>query len=254
LLLPWQAEPAILQLAALEVGHGTAVAFRAPGTGTWIFDAGSKDRSGVGPDALGPLLARWDPGRVAVVLSHDQADHASALPWLVERWNPWLAGGAVSARIGERLPHAALRLDLGKGRVALPVGGPGGLSLELVRGSTAPGNEGSRSLLVSWGHRALLLSGDAEGEGLGPLIELEASAAPLELLLAPHHGSHTALLGAMLDTLRPRSVWISGSGPPPIAAELDRRGMAWRSTDLDGPLSLEWPRGGLQDASRHSNR
>jgi competence protein ComEC len=255
LLLPWQAEPATLQLVALEVGHGTAVAFRAPDAGTWIFDAGSKDRSGVGPDALAPLLARWDPGRVAVILSHDQADHASGLPWLVERWNPWLTGGAVSARVSERLPHAALRLDPGKGRVALPVGGASsGLTLELIRGSTAPGNEGSRSLLLAWEGRVLLLSGDAEGEGLGPLLELEASSAPLELLLAPHHGSHTALLGAMLDTLRPRGVWVSGSGPPPIAAELERRGIAWRSTELDGPLSLEWPRDEPLVGPRHSNR
>ncbi len=255
LLLPWQAEPATLQLAALEVGHGTAVALRAPGAGTWIFDAGSKDRSGVGPDALAPLLARWDPGRIAVVLSHDQADHASGLPWLVERWTPWLAGGAVSARVSERLPHAGLRLDLGKGRGALPVEGAGsGLELELIRGSTAAGNEGSRSLLVTWGGRTLLLSGDAEEQGLGPLLELEASSAPLDLLLAPHHGSHTPLLGAMLDTLRPRAVWVSGSGPPPIAAELERRGILWRSTGLEGPLRLEWQRDDAAAGPRHSNR
>jgi competence protein ComEC len=255
LLLPWQVEPAGLELAALDVGHGTAVAFRAPGVGTWIFDAGSKDRSGVGPDALAPLLAHWDPGRVAIVLSHDQADHASGLPWLVERFSPWLAGGAVSARFAERLPHAALRLDLEQGRLRIPsAASAGGLELELTRGCGAQGNEGSRSLLLRWEGRSALLSGDAEGVGLAPILAVSGPRAAVDLLLAPHHGSHAPQLGALLEALEPREVWISATGHPPIAAELDRRGIAWRSTARDGPLSVAWPRSRSSIEARHSNR
>lgn len=255
LALPWHPEPDGLEIAVLDVGHGTAVALRAPGAGTWIFDAGSKDRSGVAPEALAPLLARWDPGRVAIVLSHDQADHASGLPWLVERWPPWLAGGAVSARLAERLPHASLRLDVEEGRVRLPAGPrPGGLELELTRGSLEPGNEGSRSLVVRWGSHSALLSGDAEAAALDATIQLVTGSTALDLLLAPHHGSHTARLGALLEALRPAEVWISGSGEPPIARELDRRGVAWRATSLDGPLTLAWPSSLGVGPSRHSNR
>jgi competence protein ComEC len=256
LLLPWTPAPAGLELVALDVGHGTALALRAPGAGVWVFDAGSRDRRGVGPLALGPLLARWDPGRVAVVLSHDQVDHAGGLGWIVERRPPWLWAGALPAPLGERLPHTTRRLDATAGRVELPVPrSSGGLSLALLRGLARSGNEGSRSLLVAWqGHRALL-SGDAEQEGLRALLARGDLIGPLEVLVAPHHGSHTPWLGALLDATRPREVWVSAPGRPPVAEELARRRIAWRSTGLEGPLLRVWDHRGDGGAIRwHANR
>ena len=78
-LLPWHAAPASIEVHALDVGHGTAVVIRAPGEPCLVFDAGSRDRPRLASEALGPCLARWEVRRPRVVLSHDHADHRSAL-------------------------------------------------------------------------------------------------------------------------------------------------------------------------------
>ena len=90
ILLPRTSAPRHPEIVALDVGHGTAVVLRAPDASCWVFDAGSRDRPRVARTALAPLLAAWEVSEPAVVLSHGDGDHASALPWLVERYPPRL--------------------------------------------------------------------------------------------------------------------------------------------------------------------
>jgi beta-lactamase superfamily II metal-dependent hydrolase len=100
----------------------------------------------------------------------------------------------------------------------------------------------------------VLLSGDAEGRGLGALLGLVR--APLRLLLAPHHGSETPLLGALLAAARPAEVWISTGQAPPILPELERRALAARWTGRDGPVALFLPEPGISSgvSARSSER
>jgi len=243
-LLPWGRAPRGLELELCDVGHGTAAVVRAPGAPTLVFDGGSRDRPRVGRAALGPLLRRLDPGTVAVALSHGEADHARALPWLAERWRPALWLGALPARIEARLPHDCPRLDLPRGRLEGALGPAGSpedeLRWSLLRGLEGDGNEGSRSLELRWRGRRLLLCGDAEGDGLAAQLRSGAIQGPYDLVLFPHHGSETPWLTPFLEAARPREVWLSCSGEPPVAAELDRRGIPWRSTARDGPLRARW--------------
>jgi ComEC/Rec2-related protein len=237
LLLPWSAAPRGLELHLLDAGHGSAAVLRAPGVEALVFDAGSRDRRALASEALLPLLARWEVARASVVLSHPDHDHASGLPRLCERVrvDRWL--GAEPAQDPVRLPHDALRIDLALGRLALEAACPA-LSLALLRGSARDGNEGSRALEIAWrGERALLL-GDAEEEGLEGL---PIEPGSLRLLLAPHHGSDASRLGSLLERCPPAEVWISASEDPPIAGELERRGIEWRWTGRDGPLALRLP-------------
>jgi competence protein ComEC len=237
LLLPWSAAPRGLELHLLDAGHGCAAVLRAPGIDALVFDAGSRDRRALASEALLPLLARWEVARASVVLSHPDADHASGLPRLSERLriDRWL--GARPAQGPVRLPHGVPEIDLARGRLACGTPSPE-LSLALLRGSAAPGNEGSRALEIAWRGERLLLLGDAEEDGLEGL--------PLEpgrtrLLLAPHHGSDAPALGSLLGRLSPAEVWISSSGDPPICGELERHGIEWRWTGRDGPLALRLP-------------
>jgi competence protein ComEC len=246
LLLPWSAAPAGLELVALDVGHGTAVALRAPGQPCWIFDAGSKDRPGVARTALAPLLAAWEVPRSAVVLAHDDSDHASALSWVVERYPPRLWAGALPAPLRVRLAHTPDALDPARGRLRLPLT-QGPLELTVLRGLERPGNEGSRALEVVFDGRRTLLLGDAEEAGLAALLRSGALPGPCEVLLAPHHGSDCAWLGPLLERTRPAEVWISGALEPPIGRELDRRGLPWRWTARDGPLTFRVPWHGVRD-------
>jgi competence protein ComEC len=234
LLLPWCAAPSGLELVALDVGHGTAVVLRAPGLEALVFDAGSRDRRAVAGEALLPLLARWEAGTASVVLSHPHQDHSAGLERLSQRLEirAWL--GAEPAQGLVLRPHGLGPLDPSRGRLAWTMPCPE-LSLAVLRGADDPGNEGSRALEVHWRGERLLLLGDAEEAGLWGL---PLPPGPLRLLLAPHHGSDAAALAPLLERAPPEEVWISASLDPPIAAELDRRGLRWRWTGRDGPLAL----------------
>ncbi|MBI5434879.1 MAG: ComEC/Rec2 family competence protein [Planctomycetes bacterium] len=236
LLWPWTAAPQKLEVIAFDVGHGTAVALRAPGAGAWLFDGGSRDRTRVAQGAIAPCLAAWDVGSIGVVASHSDRDHVSALPWLVERFRARVWAGALADGVrAEALANATV-LDLDSGTVRLPTAGP--LALALVRGEARPGNLGSRSLRVDLGSRALLFCGDAEGAALAVQRASEAFEGPVDVLLAPHHGADPEGLGALLVRTAPRAVWISASRPAPILAELARRKLPVRQTWCDGALAF----------------
>lgn len=241
LLLPWTAAPTGLELVALDVGHGTAVAARGPGNEVLLFDAGSRDRRGVGPLAVAPLLRAWEVHRPVIVLSHDDSDHAAALPWLAARFPPCLVAGALTPELEARLPADALHVDPGVGVVDISRRGP--IQARLLRGLDAPGNEGSRSLLLTLGGTNALLCGDAEAEGLAALLERGQLPAGVTLLLLPHHGSETPLIGPLLARTRPSEVWVSAGQEPQLARELTRRGLDWRWTARDGPQHLGAPSG-----------
>jgi beta-lactamase superfamily II metal-dependent hydrolase len=252
LLVPWAAAPAKLELWMLDVGAGTATVMRAPGLGTWIFDAGSRDRPDVAREAVGPLLRRLDVAHVGIALSHLDRDHDSGLAWVVERFPPRVWAGALPLEQGARLPHETLRLDLGAGRIDLPplAGAIPGVRLCLERGLDVPGNEGSRSLRIAFGADELVLCGDAETEGLSAWLRTIGPSAPLRLVSWPHHGSECDRIEPFLSATKPREVWISAGAEPPIAPELDRRGQRWRWTTRDGPLSIELDGGFRADRDR----
>ena len=240
LVLPWAPAAGRFELHVLDVGHGTCVAFRAPGEPCWIFDCGSRDRSRVAQDSLAPLLRAWDVPAPVVVLSHTDSDHCGGLRWVIERAPPQRWIGALPAPLAERLAHTCPREDPGAGAMRLAEAAPE-FSLWLVRGSTVQGNEGSRSLLMRVGEQALLLCGDAVDEGWALPLREGLLRGQGGILLAAHHGSEGARIGALLDAWAPSEVWVSSPAPPGIARELERRAIPWKGTARDGPISWAPP-------------
>lgn len=226
MLLPWDLGPARLEVELLDVGHGTAVLARAPGSGAWLFDAGSRDRLGVSHAVL-EVLRHWDAADLAIVTSHLHRDHVSAVPVIVERLPVRLRAGAGQGAI-----------DLEAGRMELPC--RGALEAFLLRGSPLEGNEGSRALELRFGAHSVLLAGDSEQEGLAALLE-RGHLGPVDILLFPHHGSATPHLASLLGRTRPGQVWISGPGEAPIAPELQRRGIPFHVTGALGPAQAAFP-------------
>ncbi|QDU66604.1 ComEC/Rec2 family competence protein [Engelhardtia mirabilis] len=234
LVLPLRPGPRGLEVVALDVGHGTAVALRAPGSGTWIFDAGTRDRPRLVSEGLAPLMRAWEVQSVNLCLSHSDHDHRSAAPWIATRLEPqWHLGWTDDDLKGRSTRH--LQLDgspAGQARLCTP----SGLELTLIRGGDGEGNEGSCSLLVQWSGRRVLLCGDAVDGGLAASLAAGHLQAPIDILLLPHHGSHGTAVCALLDQVEPREVWVSGAARPAMAGELDRRGQRWSSTGALGPL------------------
>ena len=73
--------------------------------------------------------------------------------------------------------------------------------------STAPGvNNQSVVLHVSWPGLSALLSGDIEVQAERELL---STLTPVDVLKAPHHGSHTSSSAAFLDAVSPRIAVVS---------------------------------------------
>ena len=235
LLIPWTAAPLGLEYQLLDVGHGCAFLVRAPGEPCLLFDAGSRDRRYLYREALAPQLASWEVADPVIALSHNDRDHASGLAKLVERYPPRLWLGELPEELRQRLPAECSHLDLPGGSLAYE-SPRGPVSLTLLRGRNESGNEGSRAVRVEFEDEHLLLFGDSEGAGLGALLQTEALASPVDLLLLPHHGSDSPWLTELLEQTRPREIWISAGADPALAQELDRRGVPWSVTSRVGPL------------------
>ena len=230
LVLPRATEAKTLEVHALDVGHGTCIVFRAPGSRAWIFDAGSRDRSHLTSAALFPLLRSWGNPPVVLVCSHADSDHARALPRIASRYPPDLWLGAIPR--GHEL--ACAHLDVKTGSLHLS---DGPLHLELHRGIDQTGNEGSRTLVIHYQSKRIVLSGDAEEDGLDLMLQRGELAGPTDLLLVPHHGSDSPWIGALLASLAPLEVWVSCGSAPALGPEFDRRLLRWKSTHEYGPLS-----------------
>jgi len=233
LLLPWSAAPVQGRSVALEVGHGTAVLHQGLDGRLLLFDGGTRDRTGLRKE-LALLIAEWEAELDTVVLSHRDSDHSNALPWLMERHPPRLY-------VGPRL--AALDAARGSGLRCIDLEQAGVLELGtgrwLVRGAGTDDNEGSRSLLLESPQGWLLWCGDAEAGGLVSTLRLlRGCSGPFACVLLPHHGASTPHLGALLEQCRPAELWISAGMRMELTEELERRGVRWRWTERDGPLTL----------------
>lgn len=233
-LIPWAGAPRGFTFDALDVGHGTSVLVQGPDGAVLLFDGGSRDRSRVAKSAISPSLRALEVRRPTVVLSHDDQDHSGALDWILERHPPRAWWGALPERFASRLPADCLHADVSQGQ--LRTTWSRAARATLACGSDEAGNEGSRVLALEWGDLRVLLCGDAEQEGLAQLIADGVMDGPWDLLLMPHHGSETALLGPLLEVAQPREVWISAGALTSVVHELDRRRIPWSATCLDGPL------------------
>ena len=245
-LVPWAAAPAGLEVHALDVGHGTAVVVRGPGLPALVFDAGSRDRPGVFEEALGPLLCSWEVTEVVIVLSHAHRDHGAALARVARRHavRSWAGARPLPAGPGGVRPALApggpAGVDVAQGRVRVPLPGSP-VEATLLRGAAVEGNEGSRALELVLGGERVLLTGDAEGEGLRRALAEGWIRGPCRLLLFPHHGSDGLHVARLIESARPAEVWISASGRTAVEGEIARRGLRLRSTAAEGPLALLLP-------------
>jgi competence protein ComEC len=214
-----------LDVTFLSVGHGEAVVIELPDGRTVLYDAGHMGS----PDAGGRSIASflWSRGITrldALIVSHADADHFNAVPYLLERFDvaqvivsPVMfhdrggrkLGAAVQAfraaveTSGTPLVTAAEgeRLATG-GDVALRV------LLPPAEGFAGSDNANSVVLSVEYRGRRILLTGDLEGAGLRHLLDQPPHSC--DVLLAPHHGSLGSSPADLADWASPDYVVVSG--------------------------------------------
>ena len=254
LLWPFVARPAIghFELVAADVGQGTAVLVRTR-SHLLLFDTGPRfgEDNDAGRRMLLPLMqARGEPRVDVLVLSHADADHV---------------GGAQS--IIDRMPVDALRSSLAAGNPlranALPhtacEAGQGwawdGVRFAMLHPFAGDYRPGAKTNAISCVLRVVgadgasaLLTGDVEAPGEARLVShaRDAPADPSarlrsDILVVPHHGSHTSSTDAFLDAVRPRVAVIQvgyrsryGHPAPEVVARYAAHGIPVVRTDHCG--------------------
>lgn len=231
-----------LRVSVLDVGQGDAILLQPAGSRPILVDAGPEGDGistllrAAGADALG-----------ALVVTHDQADHAGGVAEVVgevpvER----LVFGvpdrrllAAAAAAGARPQELAAGDELRSGRLRLDVLWP---PRSLLGGSHAGEDPNLLALVMvaRWHRFSMLLCADAEAESV-PI-----DPGPIDVLKVAHHGSDDAGLGALLDRSRPRLAVISvgegnpyGHPTPATLATLASHGVPTLRTDRNGSIVLD---------------
>ena len=252
-LIPWRWAPRDLQITFLSVGHGSCVVLETPGKEVIVYDAGSISGPEITRRKIAPFL--WNKGIQRVdylFLSHADLDHFNAVPSLQKMFP--IGQIIVNPGFFQKITPGVKQIQKLKQAHGIFREAPRGTSFEFTSlkgevlhppSSDFPGNENSRSLVLEWmykGHR-IMLTGDLAGPGLSEITR--SSIGPVDLLMAPHHGSASSLIEPFLQWANPDILVASQSAndpQPPVGIEDNYK---WFSTAKEGAILFEFHKNGV---------
>lgn len=244
-----------LEIHAIDVGQGDAIAIRTPG-GRWILvDTGPRsDRWDAGLARVAPWLRDHGARRIdLMILTHPDLDHIGGAPALIRA----LPTGALidpavpAAKAGfyetlDAARHAGVRWYAGRAGREITIDG---VTLTLLAPEEpaldAPieANDHSVVFRLAWGPFAALFTGDAPRSVENALVALHDTALAADLLKVGHHGSRTSTGDSLLAAARPRLALVSvgarnryGHPDPGVVRRLERYGVRILRTDINGTI------------------
>ncbi len=268
----------------LDVGQGLAVLIFS-GEKTLLFDTGGKISSQLSMfDAVVmPFLQSTGRRHIdTLVVSHTDEDHAFGVPDVLQRFpdirlissaplpgTMWLPDQPAHGNTGN-LPtveacHAGLQWR--DGQTVFSV-------LHPAAGDSGSDNDRSCVMLIHHGASRVLLTGDIEAGAEARLAARlqavqrkaygHAGALPVDLMIAPHHGSNTSSTWQLLSAVRPEQVVFPAGnrnryGFPHVDVQSRylSLGVTLFTTGTEGAVSFSYglPGGGLSPSSWwHSHR
>ena len=255
LLLVFSERPKFgLRVTVLDVGQGLAVVVESSGHSLLYDSAAQYSRAfSAGSGIIAPYL--WQRGWRAIdktIISHEDGDHSGGFAGLqqvlpsrqiitgpgVDYPPEILAGQAVDiCRAGTQW-----RWDNVYFEVLAP-------TLPVEQGATIKGNNSSCVLHIRWRDIQVLLPGDIESTAEYQLLDSGSvkNSQPLDLLVAPHHGSKTSSTPGFVQQLRPKEVVFSagyqhhfGHPHPLVSKRYTAVGSGIWNTAEQGAITFEW--------------
>jgi competence protein ComEC len=260
----------IVEIHAIDVGQGDALAVRTPRGRWFLIDAGPRTpRADAGRDRVVPYLQRRGVRRIeAVILTHPDADHIGGAAAVLDAFDvgividPGLPAGKdmyidllaavrsgrqrwIAARAGMQFRADDVVFEFLHPRRALD--------------AHRDANDNSVVFRLGFGSFAALFLGDAPAAVEEELVARHASRLRVAVLKVGHHGSATSTSEVLLATARPALALVSagqrnryGHPAPTVLRRLARYDVRVLRTDQLGNVTVRARRDGRLDA--HARR
>ncbi len=231
-----------LRVSVLDIGQGDAILLQPAAAPAVLVDGGPHG------DGLAARLRSAGVGSLgAVVVTHEQSDHAGGVEELLGRLP---VERLLYARVGRDLRDQALAAKAAPSRIAAGDSlAAGQLRLEVLwppaalLGEPLAGadpNTQALVLLARWKRFSMLLTADAEA------AEVPIDPGPVDVLKVAHHGSADAGLSGLLERTSPRLAVVSvgegnsyGHPDPTTLAQLAAHDVPVLRTDQAGTIVLD---------------
>lgn len=244
-----------LRLHVLDVGQGLAQVVEGPGGFLMVVDAGGLAGShdfDTGERLVAPFIRYLGYNKIdLLVMSHPEHDHMGGIPYLLQHFRVkclWTNGdegeGETWSRLQTALDQIGLRIDTPQDGDSLNIQGLFIRPL-LLQGCSGLETRNARSLvlLLEYRGRSLLLTGDMDAQREACIADV---VSPVNVLVAPHHGSKSSNSPVFVQKSRPEVVIISvGRDNPfhlPSKTVLQRYleiGSKVLRTDVHGTITVE---------------
>lgn len=231
-----------LRITILDVGHGNAAVIEMPGGVDMVVDGGGFPGGSfdTGEMLIAPFLrSRKIMSIDYMVLSHPQTDHFGGLRFIAEHFRPrefWYNGmhspissyrdlinvvqeAGTIMRASPELPHSS-KIN----GVTIEILHPSGNQDEsTVTDDSSAVNNASLVMRLCYKGTCILFTGDIEKETEQLLVSEVPDLISSQILLVPHHGSHSSSTPVFLKTVSPKACIISArnQGHRSIASRLE---------------------------------
>jgi len=249
-----------VSMDVFDVGQGLAVLV-SNGDHHLLFDTGAAwgDDFDAAQIAVLPFLrSRGIENLDALIVSHADMDHAGGVRSVLDavRVDRIFAGEPVVAAASAQPCASGQRWNLGDAQLTM---------LHPLVGSRTDGNNASCVLLIEYRGRRLLLTGDIEAPAeralLADALAGQALAAGVDVLVAPHHGSHSSSTAEFLRRMHPVHVVFAvgyrnryGHPHADIVERYRRLGSVIHRSDRDGMIRFHVDPEGALEAIRWRER
>jgi competence protein ComEC len=241
------------QVTVLDVGQGLAVHVRTA-THDLLFDTGPQysPETDAGERIVIPYLhAEGTPRLDMLIVSHNDSDHAGGADSILEEYPVTQWRGSLQA--GNPLFAARVPYQSCLSGQAWVWDGVQFEFLHPVPEWVGRGNDGSCVLRVSTTAGTLLLTGDAEVAAENAMLARLPKRLRADVLVAPHHGSHSSSQETFIAAVGARSVVFTAGyrsryhhPAPEVVTRYAQSGAALYRSDGDGAVRFEFAPGGLQ--------
>jgi competence protein ComEC len=201
---PGKIAPGAVKMTLLDVGQGLSVVVQTSNH-VLVYDTGAKfsSTSDMGLSVLVPFLRNQGIDNVdALIVSHGDNDHIGGVDSLLANLRTALILTSVPQQLGN---YAPVQCKAGQSWAWDSV------SFSILSPKTAnllSDNDNSCVLQIQAEHGKALLTGDIEAAAESWLVEAYGEKLKADVLIAPHHGSHTSSTSVFLNAVNPSVILI----------------------------------------------